>query len=138
MCRGDVTNHICQECIRTAARKISQVCPNALPEKYLPSLLSSLFLTHCLFIFFLFSLCFYFAVSATLRYGYYRDSFILLGPASSRLITTSSVFVKQLQVSSKDKNQVFVHTFNKKLELSSQTNWTASDFSFFPDFLRQV
>ncbi|BAT93583.1 hypothetical protein VIGAN_08009700 [Vigna angularis var. angularis] len=70
MCRGDVTNHLCQECIRTAARKISQVCPNALPEKYLPSLLSSLFLTHCLFLFFLFSLCFYFAVSATLRNGF--------------------------------------------------------------------
>ncbi|XP_014500472.1 uncharacterized protein LOC106761433 isoform X1 [Vigna radiata var. radiata] len=68
------------------------------------------------------------SVSATLRYGYYGDSLILLGPASSRLITTSSVFVKQLQVSSKDKNQVFVHTSNKKPELSSQTNWTASDF----------
>ncbi|XP_014511952.1 cysteine-rich receptor-like protein kinase 25 isoform X2 [Vigna radiata var. radiata] len=29
MCRGDVTNHTCQECIRTAAQKISQVCPNS-------------------------------------------------------------------------------------------------------------
>ncbi|XP_027902365.1 uncharacterized protein LOC114162616 isoform X2 [Vigna unguiculata] len=68
------------------------------------------------------------SVSATLRYGYYGDSLILLGPVSSRLITTSSVFVKQLQVSTKDKNQVFIHTFNKKPQLSSQTNWTASDF----------
>jgi len=74
------------------------------------------------------ALPFSFAVSATLRYGYYGDSLILLGPASSRLVTTSSVFVKQLQVSSKDKNQVFLHAFNKKPELSSQTIWTASDF----------
>ncbi|XP_017413198.2 uncharacterized protein LOC108324779 [Vigna angularis] len=29
MCRGDVTNHTCQECIRTAAQQISQVCPNS-------------------------------------------------------------------------------------------------------------
>ncbi|ESW08726.1 hypothetical protein PHAVU_009G069600 [Phaseolus vulgaris] len=67
-------------------------------------------------------------VSATLRYGYYGDSLILLGPGSSRLIRTSSVFVKQLQVASKDQNQVFLHAFSKKPELSSLTNWTASDF----------
>ncbi|CAJ1973441.1 unnamed protein product [Sphenostylis stenocarpa] len=68
------------------------------------------------------------AFSAALRYGYYGDSHILLGPASSRLIRTSSVFVKQLQVSSKDKNQVFLHAFNEKPELSSYTNWNVSDF----------
>jgi len=115
----------------------------------LPSLLSSLFLTHCLFFFFffffflslppfLFFFFFCFAVSATLRYGYYGDSLILLGPVSSRLITTSSVFVKQLQVSTKDKNQVFIHTFNKKPQLSSQTNWTASDFFLVEPYKNKV
>ncbi|CAJ1977280.1 unnamed protein product [Sphenostylis stenocarpa] len=29
MCRGDVTNHTCQECIRTATQQISKVCPNS-------------------------------------------------------------------------------------------------------------
>ncbi|KAH1244481.1 Death-associated inhibitor of apoptosis 1 [Glycine max] len=66
-------------------------------------------------------------VSITLRYGYYGDSCILLGPASSRLMKTSSVFVKQLQVSNKDNNQVILHAFNEKPELSSQTNWTVSN-----------
>ncbi|XP_027902367.1 uncharacterized protein LOC114162616 isoform X4 [Vigna unguiculata] len=78
------------------------------------------------------------SVSATLRYGYYGDSLILLGPVSSRLITTSSVFVKQLQVSTKDKNQVFIHTFNKKPQLSSQTNWTASDFFLVEPYKNKV
>ncbi|TKY75006.1 hypothetical protein E2542_SST03771 [Spatholobus suberectus] len=67
-------------------------------------------------------------VSIALRYGYYGDSRILLGPASSRLIKANSVFVKQLQVSNKDNNQVILHTFDEKPELSSQTNWTVSNF----------
>ncbi|KHN04458.1 Apoptosis 1 inhibitor [Glycine soja] len=66
--------------------------------------------------------------SITLRYGYYGDSCILLGPASSRLMKTSSVFVKQLQVSNEDNNQVILHAFNEEPELSSQTNWTVSNF----------
>ncbi|KAJ1375551.1 Zinc finger, RING-type [Sesbania bispinosa] len=68
------------------------------------------------------------AVSATLRYGYYGDSRILLGPASSRLVKASSVFVKQVEVSNKHDNQVILHAFNEKPELSSQINWTASNF----------
>ncbi|RDX68038.1 Death-associated inhibitor of apoptosis 1, partial [Mucuna pruriens] len=81
----------------------------------------------CIALFFLF-LCFCFAVSVTLRYGYYGDSTILLGPASSRLMKASSLFVKQLRVSNKDNNQVILHSFNEKPKLSSQTTWTASNF----------
>ncbi|OIV96373.1 hypothetical protein TanjilG_09800 [Lupinus angustifolius] len=66
--------------------------------------------------------------SATLRYGHYGDSHLLLGPTSSRLIKTSSIFVKQIQVSNKFNNQVTLHAFNQKPHLSSQTNWTSSNF----------
>ncbi|XP_020213017.1 uncharacterized protein LOC109797400 isoform X1 [Cajanus cajan] len=67
-------------------------------------------------------------VSITLRYGYYANSRLLLGPASSRFIKASSVFVKQLHVSNGNNNQVILHAFNQKPELSSQTNWTVSNF----------
>jgi len=102
----------------------------------LGSLLPLISLSHALPFCFFLSFCF--TVSITLRYGYYGDSCILLGPASSRLMKTSSVFVKQLQVSNKDNNQVILHAFNEKPELSSQTNWTVSNLCLVEAYKSKV
>lgn len=94
--------------------------------------------SHIAFFFSFFLYVSVFTVSITLRYGYYGDSCILLGPASSRLMKTSSVFVKQLQVSNKDNNQVILHAFNEKPELSSQTNWTVSNLCLVEAYKSKV
>ncbi|CAK8569468.1 unnamed protein product [Lathyrus sativus] len=80
--------------------------------------------------FFLATLSIYFCVSASLLYGLYGDSRLILGPSSSRLVKTSSVFVEQIQVTNEytDKNHVHLYAFDKKPELSSQINWTTSKF----------
>ncbi|XP_027356947.1 uncharacterized protein LOC113866267 [Abrus precatorius] len=68
-------------------------------------------------------------ICGILRYGYYGDSRILLGPASSRLLKANSVFVKRIHVSNEDSNnQVILHAFKKKPQLSSETNWTTLNF----------
>ncbi|CAI8606264.1 unnamed protein product [Vicia faba] len=80
--------------------------------------------------FILATLSIYFCVSASLLYGFYGDSHLILGPSSSRLVIASSIFVEQIQVTNEYTNRSDVHlyAFNEKPQLSSQINWTTSKF----------
>ncbi|WJX15947.1 hypothetical protein P8452_06038 [Trifolium repens] len=76
------------------------------------------------------TLSIYFCVSASLLYGFYGDSRLILGPSSSRLIKTSSLFVQQIEVTNNyittNNDDIHLYAFNEKPELSSQINWTTS------------
>ncbi|XP_061343286.1 E3 ubiquitin-protein ligase APD2-like isoform X2 [Gastrolobium bilobum] len=67
-------------------------------------------------------------ICGILLYGFYGDTRLVLGPSSSRLMKASSVFVEQVEVTNEYNNGVLLYAFNKKPELSSQTNWSASKF----------
>ncbi|XP_062097345.1 E3 ubiquitin-protein ligase APD2-like isoform X2 [Humulus lupulus] len=67
-------------------------------------------------------------VSATLRYGYYGDCRMVLGPNSSRLVKASSLFVQQVQVRNENNKGVSLYALDGKPELSSQTNWSVSNY----------
>ncbi|XP_004499030.1 E3 ubiquitin-protein ligase APD2 isoform X2 [Cicer arietinum] len=94
---------------------------------------------------FLATLSIYFCVSASLLYGFYGDSRLILGPSSSRLIKTSSLFVKQIEVTNEytnnnnnnDDDDVHLYGFNEKPELSSQINWTTSKFLLVEPYSRK-
>ncbi|PON54233.1 Cytochrome P450, E-class, group I [Parasponia andersonii] len=78
---------------------------------------------------FLTPLILWICVSVTLRYGYYGDCRMVLGPSSSRLVKTSSYFVQQVQVRDHESGEgVFLYAFNEKPELSSETNWSVSKY----------
>lgn len=83
------------------------------------------------------------AVSASIRYGYYGGSRLLLGPGSSRLIKTTPLFVEQVEVinmynSNNDDDHVLLYAFKEKPELSSQVNWTTSKFLVVAPYSRKV
>lgn len=64
-----------------------------------------------------------------LRYGYYGDSRMVVGPSSSRLMKASSVFVQQVEVRDYgNKKGALLYGFSEKPELIGETNWTASKF----------
>ncbi|XP_044474751.1 E3 ubiquitin-protein ligase APD2-like isoform X2 [Mangifera indica] len=65
-------------------------------------------------------------VTVSLRYGYYGDCRMVLGPSASRLMKASSVFVKQVEVRDDDKKGVLLYGFCEKPELSFETNWSVS------------
>ncbi|XP_022768695.1 uncharacterized protein LOC111312571 isoform X1 [Durio zibethinus] len=67
-------------------------------------------------------------VSVILRYGYYGDCHMVLGPSSSRLMKASSVFVKQVEVRDENGKGVLLYGFSEKPELSKETNWNASNY----------
>lgn len=79
-----------------------------------------------------------FAVSVTLRYGYYADRQMLLGPSSSRLMKASSVFVEQVEVRDDDKKGVILYGFYEKPELIVETNWSLSDYMIVAPYSRKV
>lgn len=62
---------------------------------------------------------------------------MVLGPSSSRLVKASSVFVETVLVRDEDKKGVFVHSFSEKPELSSETNWSASNYLIFRSYGRK-
>ncbi|KAF7830570.1 zf-C3HC4_3 domain-containing protein [Senna tora] len=66
--------------------------------------------------------------SVSLRYWYFGDSRLVLGPSSSHLMEASSVFVKEIEVTGDYNRETRVYAFNEKPELSVQANWSASDF----------
>ncbi|XP_065846926.1 E3 ubiquitin-protein ligase APD2-like [Euphorbia lathyris] len=76
-------------------------------------------------------------VSVSLRYGYYADRHMLLGPSSSRLMDASSLFVQQVQVRDDDKKGVFLYGFSEKPQLTFETNWTASDYLIVAPYSRK-
>ncbi|KAI9106760.1 hypothetical protein K1719_022288 [Acacia pycnantha] len=67
-------------------------------------------------------------VSVILRYGYFGDSRLALGPSSSRLVEAGSVFVKQIEVKDDYNSDVLVYAFDEKPELTVLANWSASNF----------
>ncbi|OAY22999.1 E3 ubiquitin-protein ligase APD2 isoform X2 [Manihot esculenta] len=76
-------------------------------------------------------------VSVTLRYGYYADRQMLLGPSSSRLMKASSVFVEQVEVRDDDKKGVILYGFYEKPELIVETNWSLSDYMIVAPYSRK-
>lgn len=91
--------------------------------------------------FILATLSIYFCVSASLLYGFYGDSRLILGPSSSRLVKVTSVFVEQIQVSNEyttSENDVHLYAFSEKPELSLQINWTISKFLSLQAYNRKV
>ncbi|XP_050265861.1 E3 ubiquitin-protein ligase APD2-like isoform X1 [Quercus robur] len=76
-------------------------------------------------------------VCVSLRYGYYGDHRMVLGPSSSRLMQASSVFVEQVEVRDDDKRGVFLYAFSEKPELSYQTNWSVSDYVIVRSYSRK-
>ncbi|KAK6939675.1 protein of unknown function DUF4793 [Dillenia turbinata] len=76
-------------------------------------------------------------VSVTLRYGYYGDRQMVLGPSSSRLVTTSSIFVDQIEARDEDKKGVFLYGFTEKPELKSEFNWTISEYVIVGSYGKQ-
>lgn len=81
---------------------------------------------------------FAFAVSASLMYGYYGDSRLLLGPSSSRLVKANSVLVDRIEVTSEYSNDLLLYGFHEKPELSSQANWSTSKFLDVSAYSRKV
>ncbi|RRT60409.1 hypothetical protein B296_00022419, partial [Ensete ventricosum] len=72
-----------------------------------------------------------------LRYGYYGTNRLALGPNSSRMMTTSSLFVEQLQVKDEAGLGLLLYGFNDRPQLSSETNWTISSDLFVDTYSRQ-
>ncbi|XP_016741409.1 E3 ubiquitin-protein ligase APD1 isoform X2 [Gossypium hirsutum] len=67
-------------------------------------------------------------VSVILRYGYYGNCSMVLGPSSSRLMKASSVFVQQVQVRDENWKGALVYVFPEKPELSNEVNWNFSNY----------
>ncbi|KAK2660188.1 hypothetical protein Ddye_006721 [Dipteronia dyeriana] len=76
-------------------------------------------------------------VSVSLRYGYYGDCRMVLGPSSSRLMKASSVFVEQVEVRDDDNKGVFLYGFSEKPQLSEETNWNVSNFLVVRSYSRK-
>ncbi|XP_015884981.1 E3 ubiquitin-protein ligase APD2 isoform X2 [Ziziphus jujuba] len=62
---------------------------------------------------------------------------MVIGPSSSRLVTASSVFVQQVQVTDIDRKGVFLYSFSEKPELSSETNWSSSNYLIIGSYSRK-
>lgn len=76
-------------------------------------------------------------VSVSLRYGYFGDSRMVLGPSSSRLMKASSVFVDHVEVRDEDKKGVLLYGFYEKPELSFETNWSVADYMIVASYSRK-
>ncbi|XP_021284910.1 uncharacterized protein LOC110417053 isoform X2 [Herrania umbratica] len=67
-------------------------------------------------------------VSVGLRYGYYADCRMALGPSSSRLMKASSLFVEQVEVRDDNGKGALLYGFSEKPELNRETNWSSSNY----------
>ncbi|CAB4266256.1 unnamed protein product [Prunus armeniaca] len=76
-------------------------------------------------------------ISVSLRYGYYGDRRMELGPNSSRLMTASAVFVEHVEVRDVDRKGVSLYAFSEEPELSHQTNWTVSNYLIVGSYSRK-
>ncbi|KAJ4964828.1 hypothetical protein NE237_016677 [Protea cynaroides] len=75
-------------------------------------------------------------VSVTLQYGYFGNCRMVLGPNSSRLLKASSIFVEKIQVDSSKKGAI-LYGFEKKPELSLETNWNVSKYLVVGSYRQQ-
>ncbi|OMO78852.1 Zinc finger, RING-type [Corchorus capsularis] len=78
-----------------------------------------------------------FAVAVSIRYGYYGDCRMVLGPSSSRLIKASSVFVDQVEVRDNNGKGALLYGFSQKPELCRESNWNASNFLIVRSYSRK-
>ncbi|XP_040944456.1 E3 ubiquitin-protein ligase APD2 isoform X2 [Gossypium hirsutum] len=76
-------------------------------------------------------------VSVILRYGYYGNCSMVLGPSSSRLMKASSVFVQQVQVRDENWKGALVYVFSEKPELSNEVNWNFSNYLIVGAYARK-
>ncbi|OMO70636.1 Zinc finger, RING/FYVE/PHD-type [Corchorus olitorius] len=77
-------------------------------------------------------------LAVSIRYGYYGDCRMVLGPSSSRLIKASSVFVDQVEVRDGNVEGALLYGFSQKPELSRETNWSASNYLIVRSYSRKV
>ncbi|KAH9755684.1 E3 ubiquitin-protein ligase APD2 [Citrus sinensis] len=75
--------------------------------------------------------------SVSLRYGYYGDRRIVLGPGSSRLMKASSLFVRQVEVRADSEKGFLLYGFSEKPQLTHETNWTVSNFLMVGSYSRK-
>ncbi|KAI4321058.1 hypothetical protein MLD38_034479 [Melastoma candidum] len=76
-------------------------------------------------------------VSMSLRYGYYGDLRMVVGPGSSRLIRTSSWFVKHVVVRDVDGKGASTFGFAERPELSHEDSWTVSKYLIVGSYNRK-
>ncbi|XP_073005427.1 E3 ubiquitin-protein ligase APD2-like isoform X1 [Typha latifolia] len=76
-------------------------------------------------------------VALSLRYGYYGNKRLALGPNSSWMMSASSIFVEQIQVKGEAEQGVVLHGFEEKPELSLETNWSVSKNLFVDSYGRK-
>lgn len=69
-------------------------------------------------------------MAISLSRGSYGKHRLVLGPNSSRMLKTSSLFVKQVQVKDKANQGILLYGFKERPELSLETNWTVSKHLF--------
>ncbi|XVE94985.1 hypothetical protein REPUB_Repub02eG0057600 [Reevesia pubescens] len=67
-------------------------------------------------------------VSVSIRYGYFGNCRMVLGPSSSRLTKASSVFVEHVEVRDENGKGVLLYGFSDKPELSKEVNWSTSNY----------
>ncbi|KAJ0980257.1 hypothetical protein J5N97_008512 [Dioscorea zingiberensis] len=75
----------------------------------------------------------WFFVALRLWYGNYGNNRLVLGPSSSRIVKTSSVFVKEINVKGKENKGLFLYGFSDRPELGSETNNSTTRYSLFLD-----
>lgn len=85
-----------------------------------------------------FHINFHVAASVSLRYGYYGDCRMVLGPSSSRLIEASSLFVRRVEVRDDSKKEILLYGFSEKPQLTHETNWTVTNFLIVGSYSRKV
>ena len=73
-----------------------------------------------------------------MRYVYYGDCDMLLGPSSSRLFEANSVFVKQVHVTDTDRKGVVLYGFSQKPELSLEESWSVSNYMIVGSYSHKV
>ncbi|KAJ4851285.1 hypothetical protein Tsubulata_037157, partial [Turnera subulata] len=77
-------------------------------------------------------------LAVIIRYGYYGDSRMVLGPSSSRLVKANSIFVQQVEVKDEGSRKgVLLYEFSEKPELNFETNWSISNYMTATSYSRK-
>lgn len=79
-----------------------------------------------------------FAVSLIIRYGYFEEREVVLGPNSSRLFKINPFFVEQIIAKSEAGSEARLFGLSQKPELSLETNWSFSRYLFLGPYRNQV
>ncbi|KAJ4760067.1 RING/U-box superfamily protein [Rhynchospora pubera] len=77
------------------------------------------------------------AVALSIRYGYYGDQRLVVGPSSSRLIEINPVLVKKIVVKGDPKQGLLLHGFKDMPDLNSETYLTESNQFYLDGYGRK-